>query len=142
MSVTSGSFSAPLGPDLAKEIQSYVIGIPAGAGVAQTVNPTVAVQAVTLFNYTNNLLRATVTFSAGIVAAGAAATRTFLVPAGATYTIDFSAHGNDNVVGAVDAIDSLSVIAVVSGAATAEASTLTAATAAVAGVAYANFISA
>jgi hypothetical protein len=142
MAATSGSFSAPISPDLSKEVVSYIVGIPAGAGVAQPVIPAVKTQAVTVFNTTANLLRVTVVFSAGIVAAGVAATRAFLVPAGATFSADFSDHDGDNANGAVDAITSLSVIAVASGAVTAEASTLLASAAAVAGVAVVNFVAA
>lgn len=142
MSMTNGSFAAPLTPDLTKAVESYVVGIPAGAGVAQVVNPTVPVQGLTAYNYTSNVLRGTVTFSAGVTGVNAAAVRTFLVPPGATYSLDFSDHDGDNAVGAIDAIDSVSLIAVAPGAVTAEASTLLAATAAVAGLAYINFASA
>lgn len=142
MSMTNGSFSVPLSPDVTKEVGAFVVGIPAGAGVAQVVNPAVPVQGLTAFNYTTNLLRGTVTFSAGVTANGIAATRVFLVPPGASYSLDFSDHDGDNAIGAIDAIESVSFIAVAPGAATAEASTLAAATAAVAGVAYVNFASA
>jgi hypothetical protein len=118
------------------------VGIPAGAGVAQVVNPTVPVQGLTAYNYTTNVLRGTVTFSAGVTGTNAAPVRTFLVPPGATYSLDFSDHDGDNAVGAVDAIDSVSFIAVAPGAVTAEASTLVAATAAAAGLAYVNFAAA
>jgi hypothetical protein len=140
--LTNGSFSIPLSPDVTKEVGAFVVGIPAGAGVAQVVNPAVPVQSVTAYNYTTNLIRGTVTFSAGVTATGVAATRTFLVPPGATYSLDFSNHDGDNAVGAIDAIDSISFIAVLPGAVTAEASALVAATAAVAGVVYLNFASA
>jgi len=142
MSMTNGSFAAPLTPDLTKAVESYVVGIPAGAGVAQVVNPTVPVQGLTAYNYTSNVLRGTVTFSAGVTGVNAAPVRTFLVPPGATYSLDFSDHDGDNAIGAIDAIDSVSLIAVAPGAVTAEASTLLAATAAVAGLAYINFASA
>jgi hypothetical protein len=137
--MTSGSFAAPISPDLTKAIESYVVGIPAGAGVAQLVSPTVSVQGLTAYNYTSNLLRGTVTFSAGVTGTNAAGVRTFLVPPGATYSVDFSDHDGDNAVGSVDAIESVEFIAVTPGAVTAEASTLTAAVSAVAGVAYVNF---
>lgn len=140
MSTTAGSFSAPIAPDLTKEVQSFVAAIPAGAAVAQVVNPTVPVESVTAYNYTNNLLRATVTFTAGITATGAAATRTFLIPPGAVASYDWADEGNsDNAQGSLGAIDSLSVIAVAAGAATAEASTLANNAASVAGLAYFNF---
>lgn len=142
MSLTNGSFAAPISPDTTKAVESYVVSIPAGAGVAQVVNPTVPVQGFTAYNYTTNLLRGTVTFSAGVVGVNAAPVRTFLVPPGATYSLDFADHDGDNAVGAVDAIDAVSFIAVAPGVATAEASTLVAATAASAGLAYVNFASA
>lgn len=142
MSATHGSFAAPISPDLTKVVESYVVNVVAGAGAAQVVNPTVPVQAVTVYNYTTNIMRATVVFSAGITGVNAPALRTFLVPPGASYSVDFADHAGDNAVGAIDAIDSISFIAVQSGAAVAEASTLAAAIAASAGQVYANFVSA
>jgi hypothetical protein len=142
MAITSGSFNATLPPDLTKEVVSYVVGIPSGAGVAQAVTPAIKAQAVTVFNATANLLRCAVTFSAGIVSAGVAATRTFLVPAGGSFSVDFANHEGDNAVGAIDAITGISLIAVQPGTVTAEASTLVASTAAVAGLAYVNLASA
>lgn len=139
MSMTNGSFAAPISPDLTKEVQSFVVAIPAGAGAAQVVNPTVPVQAFTAYNYSNNLVRGTVTFSAGVTASGVAATRTFLVPPGASASIDFADHAGDNAVGSVDGIDSVSFIAVDAGAATAEAGTLAATATASAGLVYVNF---
>lgn len=140
MATTAGSFNAPTLPDLAKEVQSFVAVIPAGAAVAQVVNPTVAVEALTGYNYSQNLLRATVTFTAGITATGAAATRTFLIPPGATASYDWASEGSsDNAQGSLGAIESLSVIAVTAGAATAEASTLVANATSAAGLAYFNF---
>lgn len=142
MSMTNGSFAAPISPDLTKVVESFVVGIPAGAGVAQIVNPSVAVQGLTAYNYTTNVLRGTITLSAGVTGTNVAALRTFLVPPGATYSVDFSDHDGDNAVGAIDAIDSVSFIAVDAGSVTAESSTLVAAAAAAAGLAYLNFVSA
>ena len=139
MSMTNGSFAAPTSPDLTKEIQSFVVSVPAGAGAPQVVNPTVAVQAFTAYNYTNNLVRGTVTFSAGVTATGAIPTRSFLVPPGATASIDFADSDGDNALGAIDSIDVITFIAVIAGATTAEASTLATATAATAGLLYVNF---
>jgi hypothetical protein len=141
MAMTGGSFSAPLSPDLSKEVGSFVAAIPAGAGVAQVVDPAVPVQSATLYNTSPNLVRATFTFTAGIVALGVAATRCILVPAGGTATVDFADHDGDNAVGALDGINSISVIAVIPGTVTTEASTLLAATAAVAGNVYINVAS-
>jgi hypothetical protein len=142
MSMTTGSFSAPISPDLTKVIESYVVGVTAGAAVASVVNPTVPVQGLTAYNYTSNVMRGTVTFTAGITGVNAAALRTFLVPPGATYSVDFADHDGDNAVGAIDAIDSVSFIAVAPGAVTAEASTLVASTTTVAGNLYVNFTTA
>lgn len=142
MSTTTGSYSVPMAPDMDKAVASFVIGIPAGAAVAQVANPGANVNAITVFNPTANLLRATVTFAAGITSGIAAGQRVFLIPSGATVSYDFGDGPNDSLVGSVDSIDSVSFIAVQSGAVTAEASTLVAATAAVAGVAFVNFGSA
>jgi hypothetical protein len=140
LSTTAGSFNAPTLPDLAKEVQSFVAVLPAGAAVAQVIDPTVPVEAVTAYNYSQNLLRATVTFTATITATGAAATRTFLIPPGATASYDWADEASsDNAQGSIGAIASLSVIAVTAGAATAEASTLVANATSVAGLAYFNF---
>jgi hypothetical protein len=141
MSMTGGAFSAPISPDLTKEVQSFVVAIPAGVGVAQVVNPSVPVQSVTTYNYSSNVVRGTVTFSAGVVSTGIAATRTFLVPPGASASIDFADHDGDNAIGSVDGIDSISFIAVTPGVATTEASTLVATATAVAGLLYVNFAS-
>jgi hypothetical protein len=142
MSMTGGAFSAPISPDLTKEVQSFVVAIPAGVGVAQVVNPNIPVQSVTAYNYSSNVVRGTVTFSVGVVSAGVAATRTFLVPPGASASIDFADHYGDNATGSVDGVDSISFIAVIPGVTTTEASTLVAATTAVAGLMYVNFASA
>lgn len=140
MSMTSGSFSPAVPADVTKEVQSYAVGVAAGAGAAQVVKPTVPVQAVTAYNYTNNVMRATVTYSAGITSATAAAVRTFLVPPMGTASLDWADHDGDNATGSVDGIDSVSLIAVtpVAGAVS-EASTLAAVTAAQAGFVYLNF---
>lgn len=141
MSTTAGSFSAPIAPDLNKEVQSFAVGVAAGAGVAQVVNPSIPVESVTAFNYSNNLLRATVTFTAGINATGTTTSRTFLIPPGATASYDWADEGaTDSVVGGLGPIDSLSVQAVapVAGAVS-ESGTLAAATAATAGFVYFNF---
>jgi hypothetical protein len=94
---------------------------------------------MTTYNYTSNLIRGTVTFSAGIISTGVAATRTFLIPPGASASIDFADHDGDNAVGSIDGIDSVSYVAVNPGVVTAESSTLVAAAAAVAGSVYVNF---
>lgn len=137
MSTTSGSFAAILQPDLTKEAVGYTVGVAAGAGAAQVVNPAVPVQSVTIYNYTTNLMRATVTFTEGITSTG---TRTVLVPPSATATVDFANNDGDNAVGAIDGIDSVSLIAVTPAAgAVTEASMIPEATAAVAGFVYLNF---
>jgi hypothetical protein len=142
MAATSGALTATITPDLTKEVASFVVAIPAGLGIITTVIPAVKTQSVTIFNPTANLIRATFTFSPGIVSAGVAATRAVLVPAGATFSADFSDHDGDNAVGAIDAITNVSFTAVNIGSTTAEASTLANATAAIAGMVIANFLSA
>jgi hypothetical protein len=145
MAITGGTFSAPLSPDLTKEVGSYAVAIPAGAGVVQLIDPSVAFQSATIYNPTRNLIRATITFSIGILTTGLAATRCKLIPPGGTDTIDFSDHDGDNAVGAIDAIDSISFVAVMPGTTTAEASTLgltTTADPAFAGNLYVNLASA
>lgn len=139
MSLTNGSFTPVGSPDLTKSAESFIVGIPAGAGVAQVVNPAQPQQAFTFFNTTNNWLRGTVAYVSGTIGTGDG---TFLVPPGGTYSWDSADHDGDNALGAVNAVDSISVIAVNTGAATAAASALVAATAAVAGVAAVNFASA
>ncbi|MGL4300210.1 MAG: hypothetical protein ACRCW4_14160 [Candidatus Neomicrothrix subdominans] len=134
-STTSGSFTpSSASADLAKEVGSHVAVIPAGGNVAQVVNPAVPQQAVTVFNLSTAYVRATVTLSAGITAVGAAATRVFLVPPNATYSLDLG-NTNDDAGGIVEAIDSISFQAIATPTATAEVSTL-----AVAGALAANAI--
>lgn len=140
--MTGGAFSAPISPDLTKEVQSFAVSIPTGVGVAQVVNPNVSVQSLTAYNYSSNLIRGTITFSAGVVTTGAPATRTFLVPPGASASLDFAEHDGDNATGSVDGIDSVSFIAVSPGVVTTESSTLTPAVNAVAGLVYVNFAAA
>lgn len=145
MSLTSGSFSAPTPPDLAKEAEGFTYTILAGAGVAGVVNPAQPQQGFTAFNVSNNAVRGTITFTAGIVAAGGAATRVFLIPAGGTYSADFADEGTtDSVTGAIGAIDSISFVPVSLpvAAGVVEDSTLAVAAAATAGYVAINFASA
>jgi hypothetical protein len=144
MSITNGSFTAPIAPDLTKEAEGFVVAVAAGAGVAAVVNPAQPEQGATVFNVSNNWIRGTITFTAGVVALGAAATRVFVVPPGGTYSFDFADEGaTDSATGAIGAIDSISIIAVTPPATgVVEASTLAAATAAVAGYVAVNFASA
>lgn len=133
MGATSGSFSPALSSDLTKEIGGWIVDIPAGAGVAQTVNPAVPFQSFTVNNLSLNWVRGTVTFTAGIISNAVAATRAFLISPNATVSFDLANSDGDNAAGSIDAIDSISFIAVQPGTASAEVSTLVAATAAVAG---------
>lgn len=142
MAMTGSSVRSSIPADTTKEVVSYIVAIPAGAGVAQVVNPAVPVQAVMVDNNTSNLIRGLVTFTAGITSATPAAQRVFLVNPGSVVHIDFSDHDGDNAVGSIDAIDSVSFTAVQPGAVTAEASTLAASTAAVAGMMVVNLTSA
>ncbi len=147
MSLTSGSFNAPIAPvapDLAKEVESHIITIVAGAGVAQVSNPVQPQQGFVAFNVSNNLIRGTVTFSAGIVAAGGAATRTFLIPANGTLAQDYADESTtDSVAGSIGAIDSISFVPVTAPAAAgiAEGSTLSIATTASAGTIIVDYLS-
>lgn len=148
MSLTSGSFAltpVPVAPDLAKEVESHIITIVAGAGVAQVSNPAQNQQGFLVFNNSTNLIRGTVTFSAGIVAAGGAATRTFLIPANGTLAQDYADESTtDSVAGSIGAIDSISFVPVTAPAAAgvAESSTLAVATAATAGNIIVDYLSA
>lgn len=142
MSISSGSFAAPIPADNTKEAWSSVVGFAAGAGVAQAINPPNPMSAFTLFNTTSNVLRGTIAFTAGTTAVGAAATQTFLVPAGGTLSVDFQEHDGDNAVGQLMSIDSVTLIPVTVGAITAEASTLAASAATIAGVALISFTAA
>jgi hypothetical protein len=145
MSLTSGSFTAPIAPDLTKEVESHVITIASGAGVAQISNPAQPQQGFTAYNVSNNVIRGTVTFSASIVAAGGAATRTFLIPAGGTLAQDYADESiSDSATGSIGAIDSISFVPVTLPAAAgiAEGSTLAVAAAAVAGYVIVDYMSA
>jgi hypothetical protein len=145
MSLTSGNFTAPIAPDLAKEVESQIITIAAGAGVAQVSNPAQPQQGFTAYNVSNNLIRGTVVFTAGIVAAGGAATRTFLIPAGGTLSQDYADESmTDSATGAIGAIDSISFVPVTVPAApgVAESSTLAVAAAATGGYIAIDYMSA
>lgn len=145
MSITNGSFSAPVSPDLSKELESQVGTIAAGAGAAMVFNPAQPQQGATVYNVSNNVIRGTVTLTAGTVALGAAATRAFTVPAGGTYSFDLADEGlTDSATGAIGAIDSISIVPVTvpAAAGVAEASTLAVAVAATAGYVVVNFASA
>jgi hypothetical protein len=125
-STTSGSFvPSAATADLAKEVGSHVAVIPAGGNVAQVVNPAVPQQSLTAYNLSSQYIRGTVTLSVGITATGAAATRVFLLPPNATYSLDLGSS-IDDLTGNIEAIDSISYQAVTV-AATAESGTLAAA---------------
>lgn len=124
--VTNGSFAAPVTLDNNKEIGSHYVVIPAATNAAQVVNPAPNQQGATIFNMSAFLVRALVTFVAGINAVGAAATRVVLVPPNGTYSFDLSSPDGDNDPGNIQPIDSISLQVVTAPAATAEASTLTA----------------
>lgn len=137
---TSGTFNAGQTADNDKKIGSHVAVIPA-AGTAQVVNPADNQNAVTVYNLsTVNMVRATVTFVAGIVGDATAAQQTFLVPAGGTFSVDFSNNAG-SVSGLIGAIESVSFVSVAIPAATSEASTLPALAAAAGAVVVANFAS-
>jgi hypothetical protein len=145
MSITNGSFSAPIVPDLAKELESQVGTIAAGAGVPMVFNNLQPQQGATIYNVSNNVIRGTVVLTAGTVAVGAAATRTFTVPAGGTYSFDLADEGTtDSATGAIGSIDSISIVPVTvpATAGVVEASVLAVAAAATAGYVVVNWASA
>ena len=145
MSLTSGNFSAPIAPDLAKEVESHIVTIVAGAGVAQVSNPAQPQQGFVAFNVSNNLIRGTVTFVAGIVAVGGAPTRTFLIPAGGTLAQDYADESTtDSATGAIGAIESISFVPVTAPvvAGVIESSTLAVAAAATGGYIAVDYMSA
>ncbi len=145
MSLTNGSFSAPTAPDLAKELESQVGVIAAGAGVAMVFNNLQPQQGATIYNVSNNVVRGTVALTAGTVAIGAAATRTFIVPAGGTYSFDLADEGaTDSATGAIGSIDSIRIVPVTvpAVAGVTEASVLVVAAAATAGYVAINWASA
>jgi hypothetical protein len=131
-----------IGPTLIRGVCAVADLTKAGASVAQVVNPSVPMQGLTVFNYTTNLVRGIVTLTAGITGTNAVGLRTFLVPPGGSYSVDFADHAGDNASGAIDAIDSVSFSAVLAGVATAEASTLATNGTTVAGSLFINFASA
>lgn len=110
MSMTNGALSLPntQTADLTKEIAAYDVVIPV-ANTAQVANPTEPMDAVVVYNTsTVYRVRGTITFTAAINSLTLAAQRTFVVPAGGTYSIDFADRTNDDAVGSVGAIDSIS----------------------------------
>jgi hypothetical protein len=136
MSASNGSFSAPLAPDLAKEVEAFLVRIAAGVGVAAVVNPAQPQSSVTVYNVSNNWLKATWTFTAGITSLGTAATRVSIIPPGGTLSLDAADEGStDSVAGSIGAFDSVSLVPVdvPVAAGVVEAGTLTAAAAAQAG---------
>lgn len=126
MSMTSGSFNAAIATDNIKEVGSHAVVIPAATNAIQTVNPTPAHQAATIYNLSAEYVRVVWTFSAGVTNVGAAATRVSLIPPQATYSLDFSDHDGDTVASNVIPVDQVTFQAVTFPAATAEAGTLTA----------------
>jgi hypothetical protein len=102
-------------------------------------------QGATIYNVSNNVIRGTVVLTAGTVAVGAAATRTFTVPAGGTYSFDLADEGTtDSATGAIGSIDSISIVPVTVpvAAGVVEASVLAVAAAATAGYVVVNWASA
>lgn len=126
--------------DNAKNVGSNVVAIAAGAGVAQVVTPIVPQHGLTVENMTSNWIRLSWTFTAGIVAGGAAANRVSLIPPNRGWTFDFGDHAGDNALGEITPVTSVSVIAVAAPTATIESGALTAATAATAGLVVMNWI--
>jgi hypothetical protein len=144
MSSSNGSFAAPITPDLTKEAEAFLVTIAAGAGVAAVVNPVQPQSAFTAYNVSNNYVKLTYTWTAGIVSLGSAATRVSLIPPGGTWSFDGADEGNsDNAAGSLGLVDSISVVPVdvPAAAGVVEVGTLTAAAAAQAGKVIINFVS-
>lgn len=145
MALSSGSFSAPIAPDLGKELESQVGTIAAGAGVPMVFNNLQPQQGATIYNVSGNVIRGTVLLTAGIIALGAAATRAFTIPAGGTYSFDLADEGiTDSATGAIGAIDQITIVPVTVpvAAGVVEASTMVVAAAATAGYVVVNWASA
>jgi hypothetical protein len=143
MSASNGSFAAPITPDLNKEAEAFLVRIAAGAGVAAVVNPAQPQSAFTAFNISNNYVRLTYTWSAGIISLGTAATRVSIIPPGGTFSADGADEGaTDSAPGSIGFVDSISVVPVdvPVAAGVTEVGTLTAAAAAQAGYVAVNFI--
>jgi hypothetical protein len=133
MSVSSGAFVLPqaaasVAANLTKEVQAFIVPILVTTPLAaEVVNPGAPQDSVVVYNVSNNYVRGIVAFSAAIVAAGAAPTRTFLVPPGGTFALDFSVGAESaNAAANVGAIDSVSfsVVTVPTTGTTVETSTL------------------
>jgi hypothetical protein len=142
MTASAGSFGFTPVADNSKAVGSNVVQVAAGAGVAQTITPVVPQQGATIINLSNNWLRFTWTFTAGITAGGAAANRVTLIPPNFTQSVDFSDNAGDNAINSLDVVTSVAVIATLTPTATVEAGVLGTATAATAGTVVINWISA
>lgn len=104
MALTNGSFNPSVSADVAKEIASNYVVIPAATNTAQVVNPTAPVEGVTVYNLSTSTIRATVTFVAGITATTVAADRQFIIPPAGVFSVDFSDNASDANTGAIDSI--------------------------------------
>lgn len=138
MSATAGSIGpVPTSPDNVHALGSHVVQIPA-AGTAQVVNPVEDYDALTVYNLSNLLVRATITFRVGITGNATAAQQTQLIPANSTMSFDLSKNVN-LVAGELGAVDSVSFAPVALPLTTAEGSALTALTANAAATLVVNF---
>jgi hypothetical protein len=106
---TNGSFTppaAPLNPDNKHESVSYIYSVAAAAASFSVVsNPAVPVNAFTVFNYSDNTVRGTITWSAGVTVAGT--DNTFIIPPRGVYSPDFSMSNVRAIPSQIDAVDSV-----------------------------------
>ena len=139
MSSTAGSFSSIPSADNAHVLGSHFVVIPA-AGTAQVVNPADDYHAMTAYNLGSVLVRATVTYKAGVTGNATAAQATQLIPPSGVMSFDLRANVNA-MAGEIGSIESVSFVPVGVPAATTEGSALTALTANAATNLVVNFVS-
>lgn len=138
MSATSGSIGVLPTADNAHVLGAHFVVIPA-AGTAQVVNPVEDYHAMTAYNLGSVLVRATITYKAGVVGNATAAQATQLIPPNGVMSFDLSSNTNA-VAGEIGSIESVSFAPVAVPAASTEASALTALTANAAANLVVNFV--
>lgn len=138
MSSTSGSIGVLPIADNAHVIGSHYVVIPA-AGTAQVINPAEDYHALTVYNLSAVLVRALVTFKAGVTGNATAAQAVQLVPPNGVMSFDLSSNTN-SVNGEIGSIESVTFTPVAVPATSTEGSALTALTANAAAMLIANFV--
>lgn len=125
--MNSGSFAVALGEvtDASFEVGAHIAIIPAATNAVQTINPAGAMQGMVIMNVSASYIRAVVTFAAGAIVAGVAASRAVIVPPNGTYSVTFN-HNSASAPGIIAPIDSVTVQGVTLPATTTEASALVA----------------